>query len=102
MDKPTLLEVFSYIFFTPTCIVGPSFEFSDFKKFIELKGEYKDLPKDLAIKSAIKEFSKAMICIFLFLAGGKICDIHYLITEKFNNHNYLSKVNSLFNLVLNL
>ena len=89
---PTLLEVFSYIFFYPTCIVGPSFEFSDFRKFIELKEEYKDLPMKKAMYSALKEFVKALFFLIFFIGGGKICNLRYLISGEFNNQNYIFKV----------
>ena len=92
MDKPTLLEVFSYIFFYPSCIVGPSFEFSDFRKFINQEAEYKDLDKEIAVKSAMEEFLKAFICIIIFQVGKSFYDLKYLISDEFSNHNYFFKV----------
>ena len=92
MEKPTLLELFSYIFFYPSCVVGPSFEFSDFKNFIEFKGDYKDIPMNKAMYSALKEFFKAIACIIIFIGGAKIVDLHYLVSEDFYNHNYILKV----------
>ena len=99
METPTILEMFSYVFFYPSCIVGPSFEFADFRKFIYLQEDYKDLNKELAIKSAMKEFGKAVICIFIFQIGQSFYDLNYLISDEFNKHNYITKVNYLVKLV---
>ena len=43
VEKPTLLEVLSFIYFYPTSIIGPSIEFKDFINFINETGEYADL-----------------------------------------------------------
>ena len=32
---PNILEFASYIWFYPTVLIGPAFEYSDYKKFIE-------------------------------------------------------------------
>ena len=42
-DMPTLLETLSYIFYFPSCVIGPVFEFRDFKDFIYHQGVYKNL-----------------------------------------------------------
>ena len=39
----TILEYFSYIYFFPGSVIGPFYEFSDFRSFINQEGRYKDL-----------------------------------------------------------
>lgn len=92
VEKPTLLEVFSYVFFYPACIVGPTFEFADFRKFINLEAEYNQIRKELAIHSAMKELGKSVICVFIFQIAKTFYDINYLISEDFYNHNFFVKV----------
>lgn len=42
---PSVLEYMSYVCFCCGTVVGPSFEFADFKNFINFTGHYKDLPR---------------------------------------------------------
>ena len=47
IQKPTLLEVLSFIYFYPTSIIGPSIEFKDFINFINEKDCYQNLNSKL-------------------------------------------------------
>jgi MBOAT, membrane-bound O-acyltransferase family len=44
VELPSVLELLSYVFFCSGCIVGPFFEFSDYKMYIEEKGRYSNIP----------------------------------------------------------
>jgi len=44
---PNILEFTGYVLFAPGCVMGPFFEFSDYKNFIEFKGHYTNLPRGL-------------------------------------------------------
>ena len=46
-EKPTLLEVLSFIYFYPTSIVGPSIEFKDFINFIKEEDCYSHLNENI-------------------------------------------------------
>lgn len=39
-----MLEYFSYIFFFPSSLVGPLFDFKDYQLFIEKQGPFKNIP----------------------------------------------------------
>lgn len=41
---PSLLEYFSFVYFSLGCMCAPFHEFSDFKNWIEFNGHYKTLP----------------------------------------------------------
>ena len=41
---PNVLELLSYVYFPGACIVGPFFEFADFKMYIEKTGRYANIP----------------------------------------------------------
>ena len=47
VEKPTLLEVLSFIYFYPTSIVGPSIEFKDFINFIKEEDCYSHLNENI-------------------------------------------------------
>lgn len=68
---PTLLEVFAYIFYFPSAVVGPSFEFSDFISFVRLEGAYKNIPKNLAFYNAAVELliSFSMMAVYVLMVG---------------------------------
>lgn len=82
---PSLLETFSYIFYFPSAVVGPSFEFADFRNFINLEGPFKNIPKFLAIKSAVIELFKSVINILIVLFFLKPFDGNYCITQEYAN-----------------
>lgn len=47
VEFPTLIEYSTYVFTSAGCIVGPFFEYSDFKNWIEMTGDYKDAPRGI-------------------------------------------------------
>jgi lysophospholipid acyltransferase len=73
----TLLEYFGYIYFYPTSIMGPFFEFSDFRDFINREGDYKNIP----VLKAIKEGGFRLL-------GGFFFAILYLIVKPFSSVNF--------------
>ena len=66
-NMPSFIEYLSYVFFCCSCIVGPVFEFDDFKNFMELTGNYKDMPRGtqsyVTIIPALKQLGGGLICI---------------------------------------
>ena len=77
-EMPSIIEYLSYVFYCGGGIVGPVFEFADFKNFMELKGHYKDMPRGtssyVTIVPAMKELLGGFVCIgvhvALVVAGG--------------------------------
>jgi lysophospholipid acyltransferase len=47
IEKPSLLEVLSFVYFYPTAIMGPSIEYKDFINFIKETDCYSNLDKNL-------------------------------------------------------
>ena len=41
---PNVLELLSYVYFPSACIVGPFYEFADYKLYIERAGRYAKIP----------------------------------------------------------
>ena len=46
-ELPSVFELASYVFFVQGCTIGPFFEFSDYKRFIEETDEYKSVPNPI-------------------------------------------------------
>lgn len=90
---PTLVEVFSYIFFYPTTIVGPAFEFADFRKFINLQDEYTNLPFYVCLENYFYEFLKAFGCVVLYIMLKGPFDYLYCATAEFGEKSIIYKVN---------
>lgn len=81
----------SYFFHFSSCIIGPSIEFSDFKKFIYLEKEYTDIP---FIK--ILSFVGQRLVLFVGLSAVYLLgEIYFpttdIYTEKFGNYNLIYK-----------
>lgn len=75
------------MFFACGPIVGPVFEYSDFKNFCELKGHYKTLPVGsfVTLWPAIKELLGGYLCLGIHIAmvlGGGF-DIYFCGSKEF-------------------
>jgi len=87
---PSILEYSSYVFFCCGPIVGPVFEYSDFKDFCELTNNYKTLPRGLkdgfstfgpALRECLGGFAVLGIHIAGVLIGG--FDVYFCGTKEF-------------------
>ena len=58
---------FSFVYFYPTSIIGPGFEFMDFKNWIELTGHYKTMTPKIAIKEGLKRLVIFILLIINFI-----------------------------------
>ena len=89
---PSILEVLSYVYFYPTCIIGPFLEFKDFINWINFEGCYKNLSKNkkLIFFKGLEYFifSFLIMGIYAFLGPyfpiAKVADINFR-----KNVNYL-------------
>ena len=75
VEKPTLLEFCSYIYFYPTAILGPFVEYKDFINFIEEKDCYKDLNKKF-MTILLKYLQLLGITFISIAAYSFICPIY--------------------------
>lgn len=92
-ECPGLLETFSYIFYFPSAIVGPSFEFSDYRNFVYTLGDYKNFfSLNHAIKASMIELTKGLICMGAYVVLKTPFDNEFLITEEFGNYGIIYKV----------
>lgn len=87
-----MLEIFSFIYLYPSAIIGPSFEFADFKNFIELKGDYKNINYKECNKYTGRDLFFTFNAIIIFLALPDFKDISYLGSEEYGNKNMIYKI----------
>lgn len=86
-----MLETFSFVFYYPTALVGPSFEFSDFKRFIRLEGEYNKIRWRECTKSALSNLFWVFIFCILIVKFIKVADPNYCGSEEFSSKSILYK-----------
>ena len=82
-EKPSLLEVLSFIYFYPTAIIGPSIEFKDFINFMTETDCYSKLGENIFY---------ILTQGTLYFIGSFICMAFYaikVVEEDFGQHNLL-------------
>ena len=91
LNKPSFLQIFSYIFFFPTCLIGPSIEFSDFMNFMKLEDDYKSLDYSKCNVHLLYDFPKSFILIGLTAGLGKALSPEYTATLEFKAKPFIYK-----------
>jgi len=90
---PSMLEYFSFVFYFGGVIVGPAYEFVDFKKFHD-GSFYEDCPNKAMPSTylpAAKRFSHAVVCLVLNLYLTKHFPTDYLYGPDFATQNLAYK-----------
>lgn len=91
-DFPTFLEFISFIFHFSSCIVGPSIEFIDFKKFIYLQDEYQNIPFSKVVLFCLKRTGVFILYSSTYVIGNIYFPIDYLTTEEFGYRSIFYKI----------
>ena len=89
-ELPSLFQIWSYTFNTPSCVAGPFFEYKDFEDWVELKGEYQFIPS--TFNSGMKRLFMSLWWIPLAAFFSTFFKIEGLATEDFWNKSFFSKV----------
>ena len=91
VEKPTLLEVLSYVYFYPTSIVGPSIEFKDFINFINETDCYSRLNENLLyiFFNGFKYFVGSFVAMAFYSYVSNKLPVEALVEEDFGKHNLL-------------
>ena len=97
IEKPTFLEVLSFIYFYPTSVIGPSIEFKDFINFINESDCYSRLNENLKyiFKNGLQYLLLSFICMAYYAIISNILPIGYFATEDFN-HNLIYSLSYIF------
>lgn len=92
VEKPSLLETFSFVYFYPTSVVGPSIEYKDFIDFIYLRGCYSNLPIKYLLINGIQYFGLSLVIMGLYAFIGPKFPISVVGEPSFNQYNMLYKI----------
>jgi lysophospholipid acyltransferase len=95
MDKkveklPNVLELLSYVYYPCASIVGPFYEFADYKMYIERSGRYAKIPS--SFEHAFKRFLTAKLCLVIHIAIATYCYPAFCGTEEYAAKSFLFKV----------
>jgi lysophospholipid acyltransferase len=90
IDLPNVLELLSYVYFPCACIVGPFFEYADYKMYIERTGRYAKIPSSW--KQALVHFLRAKLCLAIHIAIATYCYPAFCGTEEYAAQGFFWKV----------
>ena len=72
-EVPSILEMISYTFYHSQSTVAVMFEFKDFQRFIELRGEYKSISS--TILPSLKLYCFGLVAAGINLLGEQFYDM---------------------------
>ena len=90
VEKPSVLEMFSYAFFCQGCLIGPFLEFSDYKRFIERTGEFKSIPSPIV--PSLIFFGYSFLYLGVFVVGDMFFPIETCWSMKYYEFSFPYKV----------
>lgn len=86
VDKPLFLEMLSFVYFYPTCIIGPSFDFKDYIDFIHLRNCYSRIPFVLTMQFGLGYLLLTIMCMGVYTAFNKRFGLEYIGTVEYGEH----------------
>ena len=90
-EKPSLLEVLSFIYFYPTAIIGPSIEFKDFINFMTETDCYSKLGENIfyILTQGTLYFIGSFFCMAFYAILAVKLPVAKVVEEDFGQHNLL-------------
>lgn len=80
---PTPLEFASYVWYSQACALGVFFEFSDYKRWIERKGEYANVPSP--ILPSLKWLFVGLISLGVYFFANNHFFVEFCWTKEYEN-----------------
>ena len=87
---PTFFEMYSFIFASSGCIIGPLFEYKDYDNFINIKERYMKIPNTLV--PTLKTIGSGVICLIIYLISNRYISITYIDSIEFKEQSRLMKI----------
>ena len=90
-EKPSLLEVLSYIYFYPTSIIGPSLEYKDFNNFMLETDCYSRLGENIyyILTQGTLYFLGSFVSMAFYAIIAQKLPVAKVVEEDFGQHNLL-------------
>jgi lysophospholipid acyltransferase len=85
------LEIFSFVFYYSSSLIGPSFEFKDFITFIRLEGDFKEIPYNKCSVAAAQHATTGIVFVAMVVTFLPKFDPNFCGTEEFINHSMIYK-----------
>jgi len=86
-----ILEYFSYVYFFPASVIGPFYEFNDFKKFIYLEGRYGDITIAKCFQECIKKLKYCLFFSVIFVIFKQHSNPRVFFDDKFEETSFFYK-----------
>lgn len=93
---PSFLESMSFFFHFSGCIIGPSIEYMDFKRYIYLEKEYQAIPIGKVALQTAKQLFLWFLYSAMYLVGNSFMPVIETTTEEFYNTGILYKIYHLY------
>ncbi|MCQ2816817.1 MAG: hypothetical protein MJ252_06085 [archaeon] len=96
-ELPSFTEVLSFVYFYPTCIIGPHIEFKDYIDYTYLRGRYGRLNLKIVFKEGFKYLLLMIFCMVIYGSLGAKYKLSYLGTEEIGReYNLIQRIGYLF------
>ena len=89
VERPSLLEVLSFIYFYPTSIIGPSIEYKDFINFMAETDCYSRLNENInyILTQGTLYFLGSFVCMAFYAITAVKLPVSKVVEEDFGKHN---------------
>ena len=83
-QKVSFADWINYFFFAATCPTGMVHEYRTFDEFINLKGDFKEIPQDKLTMPALKRFGQMVFVVVLMILVSLNFSFDYLLTPEWS------------------
>jgi len=83
---PTPLELASYVWYSQACALGVFFEFSDYKRWVERKGEYATVPSPII--PSLKWLALAIFCLVVYTVVNPFYYVEFAWSKEYLELSY--------------
>lgn len=87
---PNFSEYLGFIYFYSASVIGPTFNFINYHNFINLKGQYANLPSRL--RSTLQELGYGILFALLTTTFASRFPLEELTSEEYGRRNFLMKM----------
>jgi lysophospholipid acyltransferase len=108
MDRPSLLDYFGYVFFFPTLITGPSFDFAEYKRWVTLSIFDVKVPDRMSTSGetrrcrkiphsglpATLKLAEGTFWLVVYALLSSSCTVEFALSDQFLKYNFLRRVSS--------
>lgn len=89
---PSVMEYYSYIYFYPTALMGPFFDFNDYKNLINRQGPYHAVPYGKARLFGLQSLLFGLISIGIEFGVKRVANVEYTLDKEFLEQSLLYRL----------